>query len=254
MPRRFTALGPLLASGTRSTVHAWDDGVVAKVPKDSTPEGWIRAEAGYVAAVHQCGAPAPRFIEITTLNDREIALYERIEGTSLWDELRASPLRATEIGRQLAQIHAGLLAMSGPMALPLQCTRVRSKIRNAMAHKLIVASVDLPELSTKPMMLCHGDLHPKNILMSPNGPIVVDWFDASRGIAAADIARTLVLLHGSEVETLPDHLHGVTRETLRVVRAAYLAYITTLCDVSPSALDRWTPLQIAAQAGELIGA
>lgn len=253
-PRRSTAPGPLLASGTRSTIHAWADGVVAKVPKDATPEGWIRAEAGYVAAVHRCGAPAPRFIEITTLDGREVALYERIEGNSLWDELRAAPARAPEIGRLLAQIHAGLLAMPGPMALPSQHYRIRRKVRNAVARQLVMPPADLPELGSEQLMLCHGDLHPKNILMSPSGPIVVDWFDASRGIAAADVARTLVLLHGPEDETLPGHLQGVSSEALHSVRAAYLADITALCEVSSDDLERWTPLQVAAQAGELLGA
>jgi aminoglycoside phosphotransferase (APT) family kinase protein len=42
--------------------------------------------------------------------------------------------------------------------------------------------------------LCHGDYHPDNVLMSPNGPVIIDWAGATSGNPIADVARTSLLL------------------------------------------------------------
>ncbi|TMA37195.1 MAG: aminoglycoside phosphotransferase family protein, partial [Deltaproteobacteria bacterium] len=34
--------------------------------------------------------------------------------------------------------------------------------------------------------LCHGDMHPGNIMLSRRGPMVIDWTNARRGHPAAD--------------------------------------------------------------------
>jgi aminoglycoside phosphotransferase (APT) family kinase protein len=41
--------------------------------------------------------------------------------------------------------------------------------------------------------LLHLDLHPENVLLSPDGPVVVDWTNARRGEPAFDVALTWVI-------------------------------------------------------------
>jgi aminoglycoside phosphotransferase (APT) family kinase protein len=41
--------------------------------------------------------------------------------------------------------------------------------------------------------LVHRDLHPLNIMMTPDGPMVIDWANASAGDPAFDIADTWAL-------------------------------------------------------------
>src|ERR1700691_2517308 len=42
--------------------------------------------------------------------------------------------------------------------------------------------------------LLHLDLHPINVLLSPRGPVVIDWEGAGRGPAEADLAICWVLV------------------------------------------------------------
>jgi len=42
--------------------------------------------------------------------------------------------------------------------------------------------------------LCHGDLHPGNVLVASDRASVIDWANATRGVPAADYARTVLLL------------------------------------------------------------
>jgi len=42
--------------------------------------------------------------------------------------------------------------------------------------------------------LLHLDLHPMNVLLSPDGPVVIDWTNAARGPAALDAGYSYVLM------------------------------------------------------------
>jgi aminoglycoside phosphotransferase (APT) family kinase protein len=43
-------------------------------------------------------------------------------------------------------------------------------------------------------VVVHGDLHPANVLLSRSGPVVIDWSNAGRGPAGADVADAWLLL------------------------------------------------------------
>jgi len=45
--------------------------------------------------------------------------------------------------------------------------------------------------------LLHLDLHPENVILSPSGPVVVDWTNARRGDPALDVALTWVICETS---------------------------------------------------------
>jgi aminoglycoside phosphotransferase (APT) family kinase protein len=52
--------------------------------------------------------------------------------------------------------------------------------------------------------LLHMDLHPLNVLMSPTGPVVIDWSNAIHGPAGLDVAMAAVILaqHAVTLELL----------------------------------------------------
>src|SRR6266446_6342656 len=47
--------------------------------------------------------------------------------------------------------------------------------------------------------LIHRDLHPINVLLSPKGPVVIDWTNAARGPGASDVALTWLLMTAGEI-------------------------------------------------------
>ncbi len=55
--------------------------------------------------------------------------------------------------------------------------------------KLLSALNRLPDGST----LLHGDFHPGNLCFTENGPVILDWVDATQGAPVFDVARCLVL-------------------------------------------------------------
>jgi Phosphotransferase enzyme family len=245
-------LGEQLATGSRSAVFAWGRNAVAKVPFAATPEAWIHFEALYTAAVHDAGAPAPRFMGIEMVDGRAASIYERVHGRSMWEHMVEQPGQVAACTRSLAELQAHLFTLVPPVALPAQRDRLTCKIRAASARfdpALVVALELLPP--TPPSRLCHGDLHPGNIIMASGGPVIIDWFDAARGSHVADIARSSLLMstraHGSEG---PGHLPGAQPDMLERVHDSYLDAITELLAPDPDDVRRWEAVVAVARVAE----
>jgi aminoglycoside phosphotransferase (APT) family kinase protein len=246
-------LGPTVARGSRSTVYAWGDDAVVKVPFDDTPDEWIVFEARYAAAVYAIGAPVPRVLGVEQIDGRAASVFERVHGPSMWEHVINQPEQASAVGRQLAELQAGLFSLLAPLALPSQSDRLSGKIRRAARHvdRSIAKALALLPPPRRPPRLCHGDLHPNNVLMSSEGPRIIDWFDAARGDPAADIARTSLLLGVVRPHALlPHHLPGARADLLGEVHGSYWERINTLAPIAASEAARWSLVTVAARLAE----
>jgi aminoglycoside phosphotransferase (APT) family kinase protein len=244
-------LGEVVAHGSRSVVHAYGRGAVIKVPKPATPASWILAEARYVEAVRAVGAPAPALLGLEQVFGRPASVWERVDGPSMWQQVVDRPDRSAAVGRSVAEVQLALFELVPPVTLPDQRDRLTSKIRRSAADidGSFARALDLlPERVGTPR-LCHGDLHPSNVIMGDDGPVLVDWFDASRGDRVADVARSslTLLAHGA---TTPSHLPGSDTGTLAVLTRAYLSRLQESLDISPALLSRWQAINAAARLAE----
>jgi aminoglycoside phosphotransferase (APT) family kinase protein len=249
--RRPDTLGELVARGTRSSIHAYGRGAVIKVPHPSTPAGWIESEAQYADDVCAVGAPVPRFLGIERVSGRAASVWERVEGTSMWQCVIDRPSLSAELGRVLADVQCALFELVAPVTLPRQHDRLVTKIRKsaAMVDASFVRALDLLPDRVGTPRLCHGDLHPSNVIMSYGGPMIVDWFDASLGEPLADIARTSMTLLGDGASP-PRHLPGSDSRTLAVLTEAYLSQLRTQLRFVEAELDRWQAIQAVARMAE----
>lgn len=221
------------------------------MPHASTPDGWIESEAEYAEAAHAAGAPVPRLLGIERIDGRSASVWERIEGTSMWQRIIDSPTLSAELGDQLGAVQLGLFELVPPVTLPSQRDRLVSKIRRVAAtvDGSLAHALDLLPAATGAGRLCHGDLHPSNVILSDDGPIIVDWFDASRGEPLADVARTLLTLLGDGVAT-PRHLPGSDAQTLAVLADAYLARVAEPLRIDEHELARWQAVEAVARLSE----
>lgn len=234
-------------------MREWDRDSVAKVPNDGTPSSWIRHEARFTAAVWALGVPAHRLVGVEQHDAKSVSIYERIIGPTLWSVIVAEPDRAGEHGAMLGELHASVLAVVPPVSLPRQGDRLRCKLRRASAAFEVSYTESIAHVPSEAqaMSLCHGDFHPGNVVMSPTGPVIVDWFDACRGDAAADIARSSLLLGGGLTNS--NHLAHLPDHTPRVLYELNDAYLTTVCtrlDIDAQLVARWRRVEALARLAE----
>jgi Ser/Thr protein kinase RdoA (MazF antagonist) len=244
-------LGEVVAHGLRSSVHAYGRGAVVKVPRAATPDSWILYEAEYAEAARAVGAPAPAFLGIEQISGRQASVWEHLHGPSMWQQVIDQPDRSAEMGRMLADVQQELFELVPPVTLPRQRDRLTSKIRWSAANidASLAFALDLLPADEGTPRLCHGDLHPSNVILCDGGPMIVDWFDASRGDRVADVARSSVTLLGHGT-TGPSYLPGADPATLRVLTKAYVGRLRERLDLSPSLLERWRAISAAARLAE----
>jgi aminoglycoside phosphotransferase (APT) family kinase protein len=111
------------------------------------------------------------------------------------------------------------------------------------------------ELLVGGSVVCHGDLHPGNVIMAASGPVVIDWLTAGCGPAEADLARTQFLLTGSVV---PDAYPWLQRVLIAALRrrfaGTYLRTYRRLRPLDDRQLELWRLPLLAARLAEGIEA
>ncbi len=245
------ALGKPIALGRTAEVYAWQDHQVLKLYFDWCPPGWIETEAQVGRIVHAAGLPAPAVGEIVEVNERRGLVFERVEGISMLDILLAKPWRVRRLARQFAELHA---AIHGCRAsdLPSQREDLGNAIRatQVLPSEVKIAALRRLDGLSDGDVLCHGDLHPANVMLTAHGAVVIDWIAATRGNSIADVARTLLLLTiGDPPGTLARLLVTFLRRTFC---GTYLKHYFELRRGERAEITTWQPVIAAARLTENI--
>jgi tRNA A-37 threonylcarbamoyl transferase component Bud32 len=150
---------PLIARGREADVFDRRDGTVLRRYRSrDVSEQEVRAME-YASSE---GYPVPKVIAVS---GRDLIL-ERVAGPTMQDALLRDAGNASQHVAQLVDLHDRL--------------------------HLIVAPGWLPSRG-KGDRLLHLDLHPKNVILGPGGPVVIDWANAARGPAALDAAMAIAI-------------------------------------------------------------
>jgi aminoglycoside phosphotransferase (APT) family kinase protein len=163
--------GPLLAAGRDADIFEYGPGLVLRRSREGRS---LTQEARVMTYVRSQGFPVPAVREVS--EDGLDMVLERIDGADMVAVLGKRPWEIRRQGRILADLHRRLHELTVPDWLP-----------------------DAPV--GRGDRLLHLDLHPLNVMMSPTGPVVIDWANACRGDPNVDVAIAWVLMAAGEVST-----------------------------------------------------
>jgi len=191
-------------------VYAVPGDRILKLLRSGFDPRMLIVESAKTAAVRAAGGPAPKVEGLIEVGGRPGLLFERIHGPSMLDVILSDQGEVTSQAMAFADLHADVLSSSDGGDFPDVKEYLAERIDGAdlpLAQRTVVKDhmVGLPEGEAT----LHGDYHPGNILLAPDGPTVIDWGETSRGAAAADVARTLVLLTPESAAAVIPNLEGV---------------------------------------------
>jgi aminoglycoside/choline kinase family phosphotransferase len=181
----------LIASGRDADVYDLGEGRVLRRHKDGRP-ATKQADVLRYAAAH--GYPVPALHDASGPD----LVLEKLDGPEMQQVLR--PWNFGRNARILADLHRRL--------------------------HLLPPMPGLDSASGEPGSLLHLDLHPRNVLMTARGPVVIDWANAANGPGQADVALMYVIGKTSRIDGPP-----VLRTVLGLFRDRFLnAFLTGAAD------------------------
>jgi hypothetical protein len=91
--------GPLIGQGGSSEVFAWGEHAVLKLFRPEYQYAVVM-EADRTRAVHAAGVPCPAVIDVVNVEGRQGIVFDRVDGPTLLDDLKASPKDPGPVGRR----------------------------------------------------------------------------------------------------------------------------------------------------------
>jgi aminoglycoside phosphotransferase (APT) family kinase protein len=229
------SLGAKIGEGATADVHAWAPGRVVKLLKAGLPQRLIAHEARLTRAVFSSGAPAPEVFDHVSVEGRFGVVMSHLEGPTLMQLTKSGAVTYAEAGAVLAGLLQAVHKIRPPPDAPM--------LRDYMAESVARVGAKLPKhiaagvLETMNRLspgdgLCHGDPNPGNVIMTAEGPRLIDWIGAMRAPPALDLASAHVLLSELAPEIADDP------ERPRAVHASLHTAYAGLTGMSPAALAK----------------
>jgi aminoglycoside phosphotransferase (APT) family kinase protein len=176
--------GPLIASGRDADIFDVGPGRVLRRSREGKD---VTREARLMQWLHGRGVPVPQVYEFSETD----LIMERIDGPTLVDGAARRPWTIPAVGRVLGDLHRQVHSIEAPDFVDRR----------------------VGEGTT----LLHLDLHPLNVLVGPNGPVIIDWTNARVGDPAYDVAYAWLVLATADLQA------GLVERTLATLgRSAFL--------------------------------
>ena len=250
----------------------WIAPLVARVPSDPRRHPMLEREARLQGWCAQQGYPAPKVLAVLGPGetvDLPVEIMQRVPGVTMAASMLSAPWRTPRLVDRLAAMQASLHTLPIPpwadQAAPDWSVAERRLhlVRHvlslapdpALAGGLARVEPLLPRLAHSAPAVCHGDLHPENILVAGPDAHAIDWTDAGIGDRHADVSRTALLFRVAAVVAPRPIERAATKLTAPVLARRFLSAYRRRLPVDPARLDLWTPLHLlhfwaAASANE----
>ena len=187
--------GNIIGRGRTALIYAWGDGQVLKLYEKGIPATRVEAEAEQGRLIHAAAIPSPDVEGYIEEDGRPGIIFERLSGPTMLQYITAKPWLIIGTARRFAELQADMHSREIPQ-LPSLSEKIKARL----------AIISLLSLETKAQLItllenypgtnavCHGDFHPDNLILSAQGPVIIDWLDATTGNPLYDVARTSYLL------------------------------------------------------------
>ncbi|MBW9172786.1 phosphotransferase [Clostridium estertheticum] len=230
--------GKLIGEGRTSEVFEWGEDKILKLFRAGLPKAAIKNEYEVSINIYNQLNLTPKVYELIEIDNRSGIVYERINGITM--------MKVKKEAQRLAKLHKSIQKKVN-FKLSTYKTRLKDNISNTelLTYDIKTRLCNYIYELKDDNILCHGDFHPDNILITKDGDIIIDWMTATQGNPLTDIARTSIMFKFGVVpnKTFPE------KQIINLIRNKfYLEYIKhylKLTGVKIEQIEQWE-LPVAA--------
>ena len=246
--------GALLGKGMTSEVYEWENDRIIKLFFEWVPMEWVQYESQLCTKLCEIGVPSPACYGIYEEKERRGIVYERIHGESLSSMIMHKPYLLKRHAKTLAELQFAIHR--------LECTEVKTQkdqmtegimqSSDILGNRITAILNSLKKLSASEH-ICHGDLHPDNILVANGKAIDIDWMNTSRGNPMGDVQRTCLMIQSPYISSdRPPILKFVVKGIKRLLHYWYQKHYLKLSGATKVELRSWLVPVAAARIRENI--
>ena len=243
-------IGELVGIGNTARVYRWGDTEVIKIFYD---QHWAMNEAKNAEIINNLELRSPLYSGLIEYEGKMGIVYERIDGPTMLWHIEPTQESISYNAKLMANLQYEIHNVENKL-IP----NLKSEITNRVNHSLEISNDDkhiiidvlksLPDGNT----ICHYDFHPDNIIISPKGPIIIDWMNLLVGNPEADVTRTSMMIQSHSLPpNVPNWL--IHREYREFFNREYLSEYVKLADITDGFLERWMVPTLAARIDEMQG-
>jgi tRNA A-37 threonylcarbamoyl transferase component Bud32 len=227
------SLGKKIGEGGSADIHAWAPGLVVKLFKAGCERRLCRHEAQMTRAAFAAGLPVPEVFDEVVLEGRFGIVLSHLDGPTLLQLSRTRAMAPEQAGAILAALAISVHKTPPPADVISLRDLIHALVQspgNLLPKHLATGVLALLESVPAQDGLCHGDLHPGNVIMTAAGPRLIDWTWTRRAGPGLDLGHCHVVL----CELIPENHDDPERP--RALNAAVQSEYARLAGMSPVAL------------------
>jgi RIO-like serine/threonine protein kinase len=230
----------LIAAGATADVYLDNNNRLVKLFKYNFSKEHLEKEANNQKIIYEIGIPVPKIYEIIKIDGRYGIVMEYIKGISLGEKLLRNNdyVNGINIGNNiLEKIDEIKYYLNIIIDLQIKINSIELKEYPLMKEKLMrqinaakhinkeQKNIFLGKLEKMEFKkyLCHGDLHPFNLIETDDGIKIIDWADATIGNIEADVYRSYFIYWAFSPEIADDYLKIYCKKA-KIDRENILAY------------------------------
>ncbi|MDR3595548.1 aminoglycoside phosphotransferase family protein [Clostridium sp.] len=240
----------LIGQGRTSEVYEYSTDKIIKLFRNGIPANVIKNEYRISLELYKKGFPVAKTFDFIEYNDRYGIVYEKINGISMLKYISSKPWKINVEARRLAELHKSI-QNDIKIEIPDQKDRLKGDIaRTDLLHNEVKDKLYryIDNLKSD-NMLCHGDFHPDNILISKEKVVVIDWMTATKGNPLADIARTSVIF---KYAYIPEDKSVIEKKVINIIRNKfYSEYIKQYLQISNNTIEEIEQWELPIAAARL---
>lgn len=196
-------LGNPVATGNTAYIYRFNEGVV-KLFHSYLPADVAKYEGDKQRIAYAKGIAVPEVREITEIEGQAALIMSYAEGKPIGEHIleHAASLAHVEQYLQIFVDQQWALHQMDGEPLETMEEKLAAQLRRAAQLEDETREALLNKLQNMQYhkVICHGDLHPHNMLLAPNGVTIIDWVDATAGDLRADAYRTYLLIAGHSIQ------------------------------------------------------